>query len=226
MYPLFKSIFRSELSRGLTASVLIHTAALVGVGGMLISPPRPIGAASHTIEIEYSLEGVAGLENSTASSQPQPPTPPNKETVNQKKVLPPKDLKPLAITRARQIAAKKVVESTLKSPTAVTATQNIGVSAAVDSFENLIPAATVWSPKPPYPFAARQAKFEGKVLLADNIDHEGSPKGGKVLASSGRTDCDQVALNTVLNRWHFEPAKILGRPISWEQKIEVEYRLR
>lgn len=230
MRQLFKSTLTSEFSRGITVSVVIHAAALVGVGGMLISPPRPIGAASHLIEIELSQEAApepqpAPVATKFVSAQEAPPEK-NEVAIRtsdlKTKILPAlsKPPPPFAQTNPQKL----VVKETIHSPSAAVVGNSFrNVS---ESLDNLVPASSTWSPKPPYPFAAREAKFEGRVLLAVGIDTAGHPKHGKVVASSGRTDCDEVALNTVLERWRFTPATIFGRAVEWEQKIEVEYRLR
>lgn len=226
--PSFLSkIIGSELSRGLTASVLIHAAALVGVGGLLISPPRPLGAATQAIEIEYTQEPTVQETKGTESSVPPLTTLQGEiktSAESTKSISRAHSLKAVLKPRATEPTVKKVTQPAPPKPQSTES--SVGPFGPVNSFEDLVPAATTWSPKPPYPFAARQAKFEGKVLLAVNIDQMGSPMAGKIVNSSGRADCDKVALDTVLSRWRFEPAKILGRPVSWEQKIEVEYRLR
>ncbi|MBX7145353.1 MAG: TonB family protein [Oligoflexia bacterium] len=83
-----------------------------------------------------------------------------------------------------------------------------------------------YSPKPPYPWAARRAGFEGSVELAISIDSLGKVSQASIVKSSGRNDCDSSALDTITREWQFEPARAHGAPIEWRENIVVVYSLR
>lgn len=89
-------------------------------------------------------------------------------------------------------------------------------------FEGL---AAIHAPKPPYPWAARRAGFEGRVLLSLKVDPAGAVRDAAVLQTSGREDCDSSALETVLTQWRFRPASLHGAPIEWQQQVAIVYRL-
>jgi protein TonB len=86
--------------------------------------------------------------------------------------------------------------------------------------------SVVYAPKPPYPWAARRAGFEGSLVAMVEIAKDGRVKAAQLLESSGREDCDLTALNTIRERWRFEPARFLGQPVEWSQRISIVYSLR
>lgn len=84
----------------------------------------------------------------------------------------------------------------------------------------------IHAPKPPYPWEARRAGFEGSLLVTVDIAKDGRVKDALLSRSSGRDDCDRAALDTIRERWRFEPARFLGKPIDWRENVEVVYTLR
>lgn len=83
----------------------------------------------------------------------------------------------------------------------------------------------VSAPKPPYPPKALRMGFEGKVTLSLHIAADGRVIEAELLKSSGRTDCDQSAINTALSYWRFSPATLNGRPIESREKVVVVYEI-
>ncbi|MBN8550051.1 MAG: energy transducer TonB [Deltaproteobacteria bacterium] len=81
------------------------------------------------------------------------------------------------------------------------------------------------APKPPYPWAARRAGFRGESVVSVQIAKDGSVEAAALAKSSGRQDCDQSALETIRERWRFEPARRNGEPIEWHENIVVVYNL-
>lgn len=227
-------IIGSEIGKGVAASVLLHAAALLSVSGWIVQQPHLLSASgSQAIEIQFAELPTISLPPPTEQTGSMPKVDSTSDSVpallkihttpvltNTKSSAPktpsPKWTKPSysqSAPSSREVKLTRVALTADNSDT--TMVPVVGLS----------PASSTWSPKPPYPFEARKAKFEGRVLLAVKISPEGAPTIGNIVQSSGREDCDQVALDTVLKRWRFEPAKIFGRPVAWEQKIEVEYRL-
>jgi TonB family protein len=87
-------------------------------------------------------------------------------------------------------------------------------------------SSPIVAPKPPYPWAARRAGFEGSVELAVDISKSGEVSYARIVQSSGREDCDSSALETIREKWKFSPATRNGRPIDWNEKIVVVYSLK
>lgn len=82
------------------------------------------------------------------------------------------------------------------------------------------------APTPHYPTAARRAGFEGRVVLDVAISVEGSVREALVEESSGRGDCDQSAVKTLVEEWRFRPAARGGFPIESRERVVVVYSLR
>jgi len=81
----------------------------------------------------------------------------------------------------------------------------------------------VYDPDPEYSDQARQAKYQGSVILSAVIDPEGRPRNLQVARSLGM-GLDQKALEAV-TKWRFEPARKDGRPVAVVISIEVAFRL-
>jgi TonB family protein len=62
------------------------------------------------------------------------------------------------------------------------------------------------NPPPPYPKKSRQRGEQGKVVIAVEIDIEGTSSRGLIHQSSGHQRLDRAALETVL-KWRFIPGK-------------------
>lgn len=86
-------------------------------------------------------------------------------------------------------------------------------------------ARIVSAPRPEYPFRARQAGFEGKVVLDVTIAADGQVDQVEIVESSGRDDCDQAARIALRDRWRFAPATYVGEPISSHERVVVRFRL-
>lgn len=86
-------------------------------------------------------------------------------------------------------------------------------------------AGILRSPKPPYPHRALKARFEGRVTLNINIGVTGRVTNAQITSSSGRVDCDQSALSTVLAHWQFQPATLNGRPVPSTEQVTVVYEI-
>lgn len=87
-------------------------------------------------------------------------------------------------------------------------------------------AVPIDAPRPPYPRSARADGFEGKVAMQIRIADTGRVTEATLLKSSGRSDTDQAALDTITSRWRFEPAMLDGHPVEWQEKVVVSFQLR
>jgi periplasmic protein TonB len=77
--------------------------------------------------------------------------------------------------------------------------------------------------EPEFTPEARQAKFQGTVLVSVVVGADGRTRDIRVLRPVGM-GLDQNAVDAV-KQWRFEPAKKDGRPVSVYATIEVEFRL-
>jgi protein TonB len=81
------------------------------------------------------------------------------------------------------------------------------------------------APKPPYPWLARKAGFEGNVIIAVKLAQSGKVSKARVVKSSSRDDCDQSALKTILNEWQFVELSKSGLSENEEIKLQIVYKL-
>lgn len=81
----------------------------------------------------------------------------------------------------------------------------------------------VYDPDPEYSDEARQAKYQGSVVLSAIIGADGRPRNLQVARSLGM-GLDQKALDAVA-KWRFEPAMKDGHPVAVQIGIEVVFRL-
>lgn len=80
-------------------------------------------------------------------------------------------------------------------------------AAAGDEAPFYTPPACQECPQPPYPAHLRARRLQGSVTLTLHLNADGQPIGGEITRSSGHTSLDQHALNWVLKRWQFTPAR-------------------
>lgn len=81
----------------------------------------------------------------------------------------------------------------------------------------------IYDPDPEYSDEARQAKFQGDVVLSAIIGADGRPRDLRVARSLG-LGLDQKALDAVA-KWRFEPAMKDRHPVAVQIGIEVVFRL-
>jgi protein TonB len=81
-----------------------------------------------------------------------------------------------------------------------------------------------YSPKPHYPYSARQEGRQGTVLLAVLVDEEGQSQSLEVSRSSGVEALDKAAIEAV-RRWRFNPARDGDKKVPSWVKIPIEFRL-
>jgi TonB family protein len=85
------------------------------------------------------------------------------------------------------------------------------------------PPTVLYKVEPEYSEEARQAKFQGTVLLFVVVDEHGNPRDIKILRPLG-LGLDQKAIEAV-SKWKFNPGKKDGKPVPVEARIEVNFRL-
>ena len=81
----------------------------------------------------------------------------------------------------------------------------------------------IYKPDPEYSPEARQAKYQGTVILSLIVDPRGTPRDVHVAHSLGM-GLDEKAAEAV-RQWRFEPALKDGRPVAVLVDVEVNFRL-
>ena len=81
----------------------------------------------------------------------------------------------------------------------------------------------IYSPDPEYSKEAKQARWDGTVVLQAIVDTDGKPKYLKVVKSLGH-GLDEKAVEAVQG-WQFSPAMKDGKPVKVRLLIEVTYHL-
>lgn len=78
--------------------------------------------------------------------------------------------------------------------------------------------------KPVYPLAARNQRWQGRVVLQVAVAASGDPLSVHVVASSGHALLDDSAVAAV-RTWRFVPASQGGRPIPGTVDVPVDFRM-
>ena len=202
-------------------SFVLHIGFLVGFSHLFVSEPE-ISFADSITSVRVSIveavkeEVVKPIEEVKIKEEEVLVVPEKKE----KEVSSLKQFKP-------KPKPKKIIE-----PKPLPPVQNFQhVNMPIDNFggmgeSRLERPVITRNPKPPYPYRARRAGFEGEVLLEIDIEKSGRVGNATILKTSGRSDCDESARKTILERWKFTPAKRFGMPVATIERILVEFRLR
>jgi TonB family protein len=81
----------------------------------------------------------------------------------------------------------------------------------------------IYKPDPEYSTEARQAKYQGTVVLSMIIGSDGRPRAIRVARALGM-GLDEKAMEAV-RQWRFEPATKDGKPVAVMVDVEVAFRL-
>lgn len=237
-----------SLGHCLFLSFILHGLIVCGLGTGSVY-------ARASIELSNDVTGtIVAFASLAASSQPEssePDLPPVQAPEIQKTEEPAPQLdilalesKPLARLSMSRLEKpnKNIKRVKTLSPNKKTLTQNNSApqtsdplaqtdasaisshSGGMGSGDSLKPRV-VSAPKPPYPPRALRMGFEGKVTLDVAIAADGRVTRADISESSGRTDCDNSAVNTALAYWRFSPATLNGRPIESREKVVVVYEI-
>lgn len=212
----------------------MHGVLAIGIYGSVVNGPS-LNFSPGNYGIDVSITSPAELGWTSAQSAAEKSIAPLTPT---RLILPqPKAEVSLSTTKAKResssrVAAPQSAPSQGQSISAVSMTSpcttpecpshaSLGKAGDIGAFG----AGVVHAPKPPYPWEARRAGFEGSLVVNVDIDKEGLVRNAELSQSSGREDCDRAALDTIRERWRFEPARLLGRPIEWREKVVVVFSL-
>jgi periplasmic protein TonB len=84
------------------------------------------------------------------------------------------------------------------------------------------PAARVRIP-PDYPFAAKQAGLEGRVMVEFSVDETGRVFNPSVVNATDRVFEESTV--RAVSKWRFEPGKRDGRPVRFRMAVPVLFSL-
>jgi TonB family protein len=110
--------------------------------------------------------------------------------------------------------------TTLTTPAGTVTTPPAGVYAAGDGITNPHPT---YMPQPQYSEEAKNAKWQGEVLLSVVVDATGVPQSIKVIRPLG-LGLDEKAVEAV-SHWKFQPGTKDGTPVAVQAQIAVTFRL-
>ncbi|MCC6759532.1 MAG: energy transducer TonB [Candidatus Omnitrophica bacterium] len=206
---LFSKVFiHRDRIASITASVAFHIALLV-VGGLLLVKPLEYGVQVGASGVEIDL--VAAPTPVVEQVAPEPPSEvvqkdPDPVTVPVEKIKP----------AEAPAAPKPVTEINGKDQMTFQSRGGALVEAKPEYLAN---------PAPRYPLKARQAGWQGVVVLSASVDRQGNPAQVAVERSSGYDILDQSALKAVKG-WRFQPAKLGTLAVESTVKIPVRFDLK
>ncbi len=189
-------------------SITAHLAVIAAVGGVYYSSGSDLGFSVIDVQI------VAGGEESAVSGETK---------LERAQTLP--NVKPSEPAKLLADAPKKVKRATVRPVQGgggLAPSHGMALS-GVNSAGHL---KIIRAPLPEYPWAARLAGFEGSVDLSIVVGSEGRVTNAEIAKSSGRSDCDLVALETVSRSWIFEAVSGGTPAVSAKQKVSVRYVLQ
>ena len=85
--------------------------------------------------------------------------------------------------------------------------------------------AYIHAPPPRYPPPAVRKGIQGVVLLRVLVGSNGLPRDVEVAESSGHGLLDRAAVDQVLQRWRFDPARQHGQPVDAWVEIPIEFTI-
>ena len=80
------------------------------------------------------------------------------------------------------------------------------------------------NPQPPYPKFSKDAGEQGTVILSVMVEPNGLPSSVNVVKSSGYSQLDNSARDTVRNQYRFIPAKRGNQPIAYRYKFPITFK--
>jgi periplasmic protein TonB len=85
------------------------------------------------------------------------------------------------------------------------------------------PPVAVHVPDPAYSVEAREAGYQGTVVLTVIVGTDGQVLNPRVVRALGK-DLDEKAIDAV-KRWRFKPATFCGTPTPVEINVEITFKL-
>jgi len=225
---------------GGTITVELVSALPGGSGGPHATADKPASKA----EPATAAEVAAPVE--TADAEPAPktleaPVMPAADEPQEKSAKPKPKAEPDAVRALEEAArpklatkpAPRVAQARKAEPDAAhdAGTAGPAGSAAdgpqIAAIERTAPGFAVGSganPLPDYPYRARRAGHQGRVVLKVAVGADGVPVAVTVERSSGHDSLDDAALDTV-RRWRFAPATVGGVAVAGAVEVPITFRL-
>ena len=221
------------LTKYLGISLAGHALAIAGIGYAVPAyAPAQLLASSEAFSVSFSYEIGQG-ESSSVQPTAMTEEAPAQALLPSTPLTQPLPVKVKIVTPRKEVSDKFIrarfnpdqVEVAARSANETPGEDSLHSASTPSGGGSVGGVAAVYAPKPPYPWAARVAGFEGRVVLELNISQFGRVNDARIVESSGRDDCDSSALKTVKDKWNFEPAKINGIPVDCTERVSVRYIL-
>jgi len=205
-------------------SLLIHAAALLGLGLTVMTPAR--------FDVESMLEADRQQEQSIQISwmpksrhpvaqKVEPATPPTKTETRTTTKLTEHPVPPQKEAPTPEAIVETQPSSIPESPPAPEVQESKQKAAATVKAK----PRYLRNPPPHYPRSARKRGIEGRVLLSVTVGATGRPEAVSINQSSGYKPLDQSARKAILG-WRFSPATLGGVPRRSVVLIPIEYKLK
>jgi protein TonB len=216
----------------LTASIILHAAALAG----LVAWQLHAAAGTPTVapRLVVALPAPPPVMPPPAPRTPEPvradasPMPdPTAAPVAAPDINTPEP----AVPRGAPMSSV-VVASPGGSPGAITGTPGVSLGGGapppeppgpVRVFSGVRPPRQLVRTRPDYPPTARAARVEGTVILEATIDETGVVRDLKILRSIPLLDRAAIA---AVSRWRYEPTRLNGQPVAIVMTVTVTFRLK
>lgn len=196
-------------------AVMLHPAAATQRAPQPVDKAKAKSIVAHKLPQSAPIAMTQALKSNSLSAV--------NKTKPASAIAPALMLKTVAVAaNAAQISAAKV-ESTSSGASAGTA-----VMSEAHAEGKITPAqyraAHLQNPKPEMPYLSKVKGESGTVGLWVKVGVKGEPLAVKVEKSSGFTRLDNAAVQTVLEKWRFVPAKQGDTPIESEVIFNIPFK--
>ncbi|MDR3562770.1 MAG: TonB family protein [Negativicutes bacterium] len=206
----------STYGKSTLTSVLVHCALIVAF--ILMPPSSPVNSAKNVTTIEVVPLPEQKITPPKEEIKPDINQPRTEQAAGEPEPAHFADALP-GETSANSVALRSGTGTAIPSATGLPPMRpgNGGTSA--------VSASRAYAPKPAYPRAAREAGWEGSVVLRIRINTDGSVTVLSV-REGGRSDASEAAVEAV-SSWRYSPARdSSGVPVSTVRDVRVTFDLR
>lgn len=231
----------SPYGKSTVTSLLIHGALLVTF--MLMPPTPPVNSATNVTTMTVVPEPKPEVVPPPEEVKPIPtePLPQEQQVAAEKQTQPlqkqaPAAGQPSPAPQAAALPGESAESVALQSGTGTAIPTMTGISSASPSVVGVpngtpggtgrgsVAASRTYGPKPSYPSAAREAGWEGSVVLRIRINTDGSVTVLSV-REGGRDDINTTAVQ-VVSTWRYSPKyDDNGVPVASVRDVRVKFDL-
>lgn len=208
-------------------SLVFHT---VLFGFFIIGYNRitPVSVAA-PIEIEFVTDSVINTGDiQTKESSPSPTAEPQSEqqtTQVKQEVIPQKNTQQIQASGKTEIQRSFSGSAAVGMPSASIDNEGAPNGNRQDGQPAVrTQASYISGARPPYPREARQAGWEGAVVIRVLVATDGSASAVAVHTSSGYASLDEAAAQAI-KQWHFAPARHDATAVESYYDVRVKFRL-